>query len=257
LAGSASDMTAILETSDLSKTFDGVRALDGVSLAVEERRIVSLIGPNGAGKTTLFNIVCGFLPANGGAVRFQGRGITGRAPHRIAGLGIGRTFQDLRLLRKVTVLDNVMLGFQHQAGEGVFHALAGWKSAREETANRQKARRLLEFVGLADKAHHLGEELSYGQQKLLTLACCLAMDAQLLLLDEPVAGIEPETADRILGLLRRLRDEGKTIFLIEHNLDAVKAVSDVVMVMDEGRMIAEGTPDAVMQDPAVLEAYLT
>jgi len=250
-------MTAILEIHNLRKTFDGVSALDGTSLSVEERRIVSLIGPNGAGKTTLFNLVCGFLPSDGGSIIFRGVSFAGMKPHHIAGLGIGRTFQDLRLLRKVTVLDNVMLAFQHQAGEGVLRALAGWKTPREERANIQEARGLLEFVGLQGKAQDLAEALSYGQQKLLTLACCLAMNAELLLLDEPVAGIDPDTSQRILHLLRELRDEGKTIFLIEHNMEAVRAVSDFVVVMDEGRKIAEGTPEAVMQEPAVLEAYLT
>jgi ABC-type branched-subunit amino acid transport system ATPase component len=250
-------MAAILEISKLSKVFDGVKAVNEVSLAVEAQRIVSLIGPNGAGKTTLFNLVCGFLPRDRGTIVFRGEGLDGMGPHRIARLGIGRTFQDLRLIRKVSVLDNVMLGFQHQAGEGVLHALAGWKTKREERRNLDKARGLLEFVGLAEKAGDLAEALSYGQQKLLTLACCLAMDAQLLLLDEPVAGIEPETSHRILELLQELRSQGKTIFLIEHNLEAVRAISDFVVVMDEGRKIAEGTPEAVMQDPVVLDAYLT
>jgi len=250
-------MAAILKINDLSKAFDGVKAVDGLSLTVEEQRIVSLIGPNGAGKTTLFNLVCGFLPSDGGSILFRGQTLDGAAPCRIARLGIGRTFQDLRLIRKVSVLDNTMLGFQNQAGEAVLHALAGWKTKREEQGNLDKARGLLGFVGLAEKAGDLAEALSYGQQKLLTLACCLAMDAQLLLLDEPVAGIEPETSRRILELLQELRSQGKTILLIEHNLGAVRAVSDFVVVMDEGRKIAEGTPEAVMQDPVVLEAYLT
>lgn len=250
-------MAAVLEIEQVVKTFDGVRALDSLSLAIEQRQIVSLIGPNGAGKTTLFNVICGFLSPEDGSVQFRGRPVTGLHPHRIAGLGIGRTFQDLRLLRRATVLENVMLGFQRQAGEAVLHGLVGLRTRREERANVEKARALLEFVGLAGKSHDLGENLSYGQQKLLTLACCLAMDAELLLLDEPVAGIEPETTQKILGLLRQLQAGGKTVFLIEHNIEAVKEVSDTVIVVDEGRKIAEGAPQMVMQDPVVLEAYLT
>jgi len=250
-------VAAILKITDMSKAFDGVKAVDRLSLVIEEQQITSLIGPNGAGKTTLFNLICGFLPSDGGSIIFRDQTIDGAAPYRIARLGIGRTFQDFRLIRKISVLDNIMLGFQNQAGEGVLHALAGWKTKREEQRNVDKARGLLEFVRLENKSGDLTEALSYGQQKLLTLACCLAMDAHLLLLDEPVAGIEPETSCRILDLLQELRDQGKTIFLIEHNLEAVRIVSDFVMVMDEGRKIAEGTPEAVMRDPTVLEAYLT
>jgi branched-chain amino acid transport system ATP-binding protein len=249
-------MPAILDISRLSKAFGKVKAVDELSLAIEERRIVSLIGPNGAGKTTLFNLICGFLPSDGGGIAFTGRTLSGMGPCRIARLGVGRTFQDLRLIRRASVLGNIMLGFQHQAGEGVLHALVGWKPKREEQANLSRAHSLLESVGLVEKAGDLAEVLSYGQQKLLTLACCLAMDAQLLLLDEPIAGIDLETSRRILDLLQELRNQGKTIFLIEHNLDAVRAVSDVVVVMDGGQKIAEGTPETVMRDPAVLDAYL-
>mgnify|MGYP000688407222 CR=1 FL=1 len=249
-------MAAILEIENLAKSFDGVKALDGATLAVPEGEIVSLIGPNGAGKTTLFNVICGFLDANAGTVSYRDRKLNGTPPHRIARLGIGRTFQDLRLIRRITVLENVMLAFQHQSGEGVWHALWGAKAKREEQANYTRALELLEFVGLADKKNDLVEALSYGQQKLVTLACCLAMDAQLLLLDEPVAGIDPEMSRRMLELLGELKAAGKTIFLIEHNMEAVTTISDKVIVMDAGRKIAEGAPAVVMLDAAVLEAYL-
>jgi len=247
----------LLEVNNLHKAFDGVRALDGLSLAIEEGQIVSLIGSNGAGKTTLFNAICGFIAVDDGGVCFKGHSLCGLAPYRIARLGISRTFQDLRLLRKVSVLENVMLGFQRQAGEELLWSIVGWKTQHAEHANCEKACALLEFVGLEGKIHDLAENLSYGQQKLLTLACCLAMDADLLLLDEPVAGIDPETTQRILSLLRQLQSSGKTIFLIEHNIEAVKEVSDTVIVAGEGRKIAEGPPRIVMLDPAVLEAYLT
>ena len=250
-------MAAVLDIANISKAFDGVKALDRVSLTVETGRVTGLIGPNGAGKTTLFNIICGFLSCDGGEVSLKGRKLNGLAPYRVARLGLARTFQDLRLLRRVTVLDSVMLAFQRQSGEGVFCALTGWRTRREEKANLKKAKELLAFVGLTGKADDLAEALSYGQQKLVTLACCLAMEADLLLLDEPVAGIDPEMSQHILNLLVQLRQEGKTILLIEHNLEAVNAVSDTVIVFDEGRKIAEGRPDAVMRDPVVVEAYLT
>jgi len=250
-------MSVVLEINNLSKAFDGVQALDQVSLSVEARQIVGLIGPNGAGKTTLFNLVCGFLPASGGRIVLTGREIAGLSPHRIARRGLGRTFQDLRLLRRVSVLDNVMLAFQRQAGEAVWQALVGRRMGREERANARRARELLAFVGLAGKADDPAEALSYGQQKLLTIACCLAMQAEILLLDEPVAGIDPEMTQRIMELLVQLRGEGKAMLVIEHNLEAVKAISDTVVVLDEGRKIAEGRPEAVMCDPVVVEAYLT
>jgi ABC-type branched-subunit amino acid transport system ATPase component len=249
--------SAMLSIENISKNFGGIRALSGITCTFGQKEIVSLIGPNGAGKTTLFNVICGFLAANDGSVDFMGKKLNGLAAHRIARLGLGRTFQDLRLIRKMTVMENVLLAFQRQAGEEVFGALAGWKTHRQEKQNRRRALELLEFVGLADITSNLGDELSYGQQKLLTIACCLALDAGLLLLDEPVAGIAPEMVEKMLGLLLRLREEGKTICLIEHNLAAVKAVSDRVIVLDEGRKIAEGKPEAVMQDAGVLEAYLT
>jgi len=250
-------VAALLQVTDLSKSFDGVRALDGVTLSVERQCIVGLIGPNGSGKTTLFNLVCGFLAGEDGSIEFRGQSLAGIAPYVIAQSGIGRTFQDLRLLRKVTVLDNVMLAFQRQVGEGALSALASPGVGRHERCQRDKAMEWLTFVGLSEKAGGLGEALSYGQKKLLTIACCLAMEAELLLLDEPVAGIDLEMSQRILGLLQGLREQGKTIFLIEHNLDAIKAVCDSVIVLDEGRKITEGPPEEVMRDPSVLEAYLT
>jgi len=250
-------VTSLLEVSEVSKSFDGVVAVDGMSMTLCERRITSIIGPNGSGKTTLLNLIGGFVFPDRGDILLRGQRISGMRPYRIAALGVARTFQNLRLLRRATLIDNVLLAFQHQAGEGVFCALTGWKTRREEKASQATARELLAFVGLEGKAYELAGSLSYGQQKLVTLACCLAMEADLLLLDEPVAGIDPEMSRHILELLAQLRQEGKTILLIEHDLEAVKAVSDTVIVLDEGRKIAEGRPDKVMRDPVVVEAYLT
>lgn len=249
-------MSMILEIQNLSKTFDGVRALDRVSLTVVPRKIVAIIGPNGAGKTTLFNLCTGFLRPDDGSIWFKGHNITYLPPNRVALLGIARTFQDLRLIRQMTVLENVLLAIPHQAGEGLWGAVWGRRSIREERTHREKATEWLEFVGLAEKAGELAGALSYGQQKLLSLACCLATGAEMLMLDEPVAGIEPTTTERILGYIRRLPSLGKTVIFIEHNLFAVQTVADQVVVMDEGKKIAEGTWEQVSREASVLEAYL-
>lgn len=250
-------MAPLLEVHNVTKTFDGVRAVDGLSLAVERSEVIGLIGPNGAGKTTLFNLVSGFLRADEGSMGFGQVPLSNLPPHRIARLGIGRTFQDLRLVRRLSVLGNVMLAFQGQVGECLWGALAYWPSQRQQRANLGQALEIVEFVGLNEHAQALAENLSYGQQKLLAFACCLATDADLLLLDEPVAGIEPETTERLLALISQLPDEGKSAIVIEHNMHAIREVARRLVVMDEGRKIAEGSPDEVLREAAVLEAYLT
>jgi len=245
----------LLET--LHKRFNGTKAVDGVSLSIDMGSIVSLIGPNGAGKTTLFNIVTGCLTSNEGKVFLDGRDITRMALFKRTRLGIGRTFQEMRLIRKMTALENVWLALPNQLGESLIGALLGHHMG-EEKQRRTESMRWLDFVGIAEMANQLAEELSYGQQKLLSVACCLGMGAKLLLLDEPMAGLNPALVDRMIGLLERLRrEEGKTILLIEHNMDAVMRISDRVIVMDEGRIIADGTPECVRESPVVIEAYLS
>lgn len=247
----------VLEVRGLEKRFDGVRALAHFSCSLRAGQILGLIGPNGAGKTTLFNVVSGFIAANSGKVFYKGKDITGVPPYRITNQGISRTFQNLRLIRQISVLDNVLLSFQDQPGEKLRNVFFNWRKSRErENANRKEAIGLLEETGLAHKAGDPAEELSYGQQKLLSLVCCLAAKSEVLLLDEPVAGIAPEMTERILATIRGLPSRGKSVILIEHNLDAVMQVCDRVVFMDAGAKVSEGTPEEVRNDPRVIEAYI-
>jgi ABC-type branched-subunit amino acid transport system ATPase component len=245
-----------LRCEGLSKSFDGVRALADVQLEFPSAGIVAIIGPNGAGKTTLLNVLTGFLRPDAGRIVFDDWELTRMAPHKIARRGIGRTFQDLRLITQVTVLENVMLARPNQKGERLLPALLRFGVAKEEGENRKEAMRRLKFVGLEEKVNELAGELSYGQQKLLTLACCLATGARILLLDEPVAGVHPEMVSKILGLLRELRDEGKLVVFIEHDIASVREVADLMVVMDEGKIIAQGKPAEVLQRPEIIEAYV-
>jgi len=250
-------MNPILEVRDIYKNSDGIKAVDGFSLSIEGGKIISLIGPNGAGKTTVFNIITGFIEPERGSIYYKGNPILGMPPYRIANLGIARTFQNLRVLDKLTVLENVLLARKEQRGEKIWNAI--WRSKgqkKEENKNRERAMTLLKFVGLSGKGEDLAEELSYGQQKLLTIACNLSAEPDLLLLDEPVAGLHPTMISKMLSMIEDLSKKGKTIFLIEHNLEAVMEVSHSVIVMDEGRKIIEGDPQIIREDPEVIEAYL-
>ena len=240
----------------LKKSFGGIVALGGVDLEFPAAGIVAIIGPNGAGKTTLLNILTGFLQADTGQILFDKHILNQVAPHRIARLGIARTFQDLRLSKLVPVLENVMLACPNQSGENPFRALFRMGLAKEEARNRESAMRWLKFVGLEDKAHELAGELSYGQQKLLSLACVLATEARILLLDEPVAGVHPEMISKILGFLGELREQGRLVVFVEHDISAVRQVADTVIVMDDGRIIAQGNPAQVLERPEIIDAYV-
>jgi ABC-type branched-subunit amino acid transport system ATPase component len=247
----------MLSVQNVSKKFGGIRALSDLSFEIGSREILGLIGPNGAGKTTFFNVVSGFVPPDGGKVVFKGKDVTGFPPHRIANLGISRTFQDLRLIRQISVLDNVLLLFREQSGEKLRNVFFDWRKSRDqETVNRKEAMALLEDTGLAQKAGDPAEDLSYGQQKLLSLVCCLAAKSEVLLLDEPVAGIAPEMIERILGIIRKVPAKGKSVILIEHNLDAVMQTCDRVVFMDAGAKVSVGAPEEVRNDPRVIEAYI-
>lgn len=241
----------------LSKSFDGVHALQNLTVQFPPSGIVGIVGPNGAGKTTLVNILTGSIQANAGAFYLGERELTHTPPHKIARLGISRTFQDLRLISQLSALENVLLAKPEQKGEGLLHALLRYGVAAEETQNQQAAIRSLSFVGLADAAAQSAGELSYGQQKLLTLACCLATGAKILILDEPVAGVHQQVIEQILDLLSQLRSLGKLVVFVEHDLDFVRRIADLVLVMDEGKIIADGRPSEVLARPEVMEAYIT
>ena len=250
-------MAPVLTIKNANKNFDGTIALDDFSLEIPKSSITGIIGPNGAGKTTLFNVITGFLTPDSGKIIYSGRDLNGLSPYRITRLGMVRTFQQLRLITRISVLDNIMLSFQNQSGEhlkGIF--LFPGRIREQERKNNEKAVEFLIHMGIEDKVHALVEDLSYGQQKMVSAACCLASGADLFLLDEPVAGINPEIIDKILAIIKRLPEEGKTVVLIEHNIDAVMQVCDKVVFMDEGRKIVEGDPESVRNNPAVLEAYL-
>ena len=249
----------MLDIKHLDKSFDGVQAVQDFSLSLQPGKITSLIGPNGAGKTTVFNVITGFLAANRGSVQYKGSTLIGLSPWRIARLGISRTFQNLRLFKKLTALENILLGRQRQSGEALLHALFAFsQKSPEHKSHVEKAMAELDFVGLSDEADQLAENLSYGQQKLLTIACCLAAEPELLLLDEPVSGVQPAMIQKIESILKHLVIErGKTVWLIEHDIEFVLRISDVVVVMDDGNKIAEDTPPVIKNNPEILEAYLS
>ncbi|MBN1919524.1 MAG: ABC transporter ATP-binding protein [Verrucomicrobia bacterium] len=248
----------VLKANSIDKRFDGVVALSGFSCGVREGEVLGLIGPNGAGKTTLFNVIGGFVKPERGRIVFMGSELTGKPPHKVARRGVARTFQDLRLIRRLSVMENVLLSFRKQPGEKLANVfLRPGLSTRCEKKNHDTASLLLREAGLVDRMNDSANDISYGQQKLLSLICCLAADADLLLLDEPVAGIAPQMIQQVLKIIRGLPDRGKTVMLIEHDMDAVAQVCDRVIFMDAGRKVCEGTPDEVREDPRVIEAYLT
>jgi branched-chain amino acid transport system ATP-binding protein len=248
----------ILEAEGVVKRFGGIRAVDGATLSVRDGSITALIGPNGAGKTTLFNVLTGFYRGDGGQVRFGEVPILGRPPYAIARLGMVRTFQITKALARMPVIDNMMLAAPEQPGERLINVIVRPRVVRRrESQVREQALELLDVFDLAKLADDYAGTLSGGQRKLLELARALMARPRLLLLDEPMAGINPTLGRRLLDHMRRLRsDEGVTFLFIEHDMEVVMNHSDRVIVMAEGRVIADGEPHEVRRDPMVIDAYL-
>jgi len=240
---------SLLEVDNLSRRFGGVLAVDGCTLAVEAGSITGLIGPNGSGKTTVFNLVTGFIPRDSGDIRFKARSIAGLGPDRIYGLGIARTFQLARIFPRLTALENMLVPVRRAGLGGLFaRAQRGHEKAR--------AMEMLEFMEISHVAGTLGGALSYGQRKLLELGAVMMAAPELVLLDEPAGGVNPALLERIADHLRRLNRQGGTFLLVEHNMSFVMQLCHDVVVLNAGRPIAKGTPQAVRADPAVLDAYL-
>jgi branched-chain amino acid transport system ATP-binding protein len=246
----------VLSCGNVWRHFGGVRALAGVTVALRGPGVIGIIGPNGAGKTTLINVLSGFTSPDSGCVQIDGRDVTGWSADRIARLGVVRTFQQLRVFASSSVMENVLVALPSQGGESIRGLFSAKRVAREETANRALALELLERVGIASKAYEPAGQLSYGQQKLLNFASCLATEAHAVILDEPVAGVGLPLVEVVLGLIQDIKKQGKLVLFIEHNLAAARRVADSILVMDEGRIIAQGSADEVFGRPELLEAYI-
>jgi branched-chain amino acid transport system ATP-binding protein len=247
----------MLKLTNVSKKFGGLTVLQDVSFEVPAGKVFGLIGPNGAGKTTVFNLITGLIAPTGGAIDFQGQSLLGRKPHLITRLGLGRTFQNIRIFKEMSLLDNVIVGMHAHLDYGVpafMLSLPGFR--QKERAAREKAHELLSWMGLTHKADDIADNLSYGEQRKLELARALATEPKLLLLDEPVAGMNASEKVELMAEIEQIRNRGYTIFMIEHDMRFVMGLCEEIAVLNFGRIIAQGTPEQIKNNPDVIEAYL-
>ena len=240
----------------VSRQFGGLKAGDVAHVEVQRGAITALIGPNGAGKTTLFNLLTGFDKPDSGTWTFNDRSVAGQAPYQLARMGMVRTFQLTKALSRMSVMDNMLLGANGQSGERVLQALLPFIWRGQEQANASRALELLERFNLHEKLDDFAGSLSGGQRKLLEMARALMVSPEIVMLDEPMAGVNPALTQSLLGHIKNIREEGTTVLFVEHDMDMVHDISDWVIVMAQGQIIAEGPPDAVMKDEQVIEAYL-